>query len=93
MSNTSFKTFDAPALAARKFRVIQVGTGMVGCHFASRFREFTTGIEYQVYDKCAEVGGTWIVAVYRASLGTRRASAHHNACSWRKGCLSSAAAC
>jgi hypothetical protein len=62
MADADFKTYDAPALAARPFRVVQVGAGLVGCHFASRFREFTTGIDFQIYEKNATVVSNCLTA-------------------------------
>jgi cation diffusion facilitator CzcD-associated flavoprotein CzcO len=49
-----FQPFDKPALDARPIRAICVGAGLVGLHFAHRFREFGKGIDFQIYERNSE---------------------------------------
>ena len=56
--------FDQPQLkaAARKLKVLVIGAGMSGLLTGIRLQQ--TGVQFEIVEKNADVGGTWLVNTY-----------------------------
>lgn len=60
MTATSSKVISERALdAARPLKVIYIGAGVSGILAAIRFRQAVPDLEFVIYEKNPEVGGTW----------------------------------
>ncbi len=51
---------DQPIGAKRSVRVITIGGGASGINMAYQIDKWTTDVEHVVYEKSAELGGTWL---------------------------------
>lgn len=50
---------DAPIHANRAMRVIIIGAGASGIYMAYKLKYYFTDVVFDVYEKNADIGGTW----------------------------------
>ncbi|CAK9780558.1 FAD/NAD(P)-binding domain-containing protein [Cutaneotrichosporon oleaginosum] len=53
-----------PIRDCRPYKVIFIGAGLLGIHFAARIQQYGPGIEAVVYERNPDVGGTWYNNTY-----------------------------
>lgn len=53
-----------PIRDCRPYKVIFVGAGLLGIHFAARIQQYGPGIEAVIYERNPDVGGTWYNNTY-----------------------------
>jgi len=55
-----YKINEEPYCAARKLRLIHIGAGASGITFSKFVEERLRNVELQIYEKNADIGGTWL---------------------------------
>ncbi|KAL1412339.1 hypothetical protein Q8F55_000083 [Vanrija albida] len=53
-----------PIRECREYKVIFIGAGLLGIHFAARIQQYGLGIRPVVYERNPDVGGTWYNNTY-----------------------------
>jgi cation diffusion facilitator CzcD-associated flavoprotein CzcO len=53
-----------PIRDCREYKVIFIGAGLLGIHFAARIQQYGPGIKPVVYERNPDVGGTWYNNTY-----------------------------
>ena len=60
LSEDSYRVEDVPLGEPRHIRIIAVGAGASGINLARQIDLHIQNVEYVIYEKNPEVGGTWL---------------------------------
>ena len=72
---------EQPLGTPRQLRVVTIGAGAAGLNFARHVELQMENVDLVIYEKNADVGGTWFENKY-ASLGSRNTSLMSSQISW-----------